>query len=78
MRISDYTKAELVDEAIIKMATLSEWLIKVRNNVELAENIDEFKCDEIYENVSNLLVILYGITLTNERKNELLEKERKP
>ena len=78
MRISDYTKAELVDEAIIKMATLSEWIIKVRNNVELAENIDEFKCDEIYENVSNLLVILYGITLTNERKNELLEKERKP
>ena len=78
MLISKYTKAELIDEAIIKTATLSEWLIKVRNNLELAENIGEIEGDEIYKTCSMLSLIVFGITRTKEHINELLEKERKP
>lgn len=78
MNILDYTKAELIDEAIIKTATLSEWLIKVRNNVEFAENIGEIEGKEIYNTCAMLSLMLFGITRTKEQIAELKEKERTP
>lgn len=78
MNISDYTKAELIDEAIIKMATLSKWLINAKNNVDIAENIGEIEGKEIYNTCATLSLILFGITRTQEQITELKEKERTP
>ena len=56
-----YDNTELIDKAILKMAVLSDWLIKARNSPCVVDEIGELESQKVYYDSYEISVIIYSL-----------------